>query len=123
MLEAEAALSRALGGDTGAVSALRVLQLYLERLGCSPLALQQCQLVGVMAAAATDLARKAALSPAFAAFRPSLVAAACLLRAREALGLAPAWPRALQSMTGYSPAAPAGQLRQALDLLSVLGLA
>ena len=33
MLEAEAHVAAALGGDTGAVSALRVLQLYLERLG------------------------------------------------------------------------------------------
>ncbi len=35
VLEAEAGLMGALGGDTGAVSALRVLQLYLERLGCT----------------------------------------------------------------------------------------
>lgn len=35
VLEAEAHLSAALGGEPGAVSALRVLQLYLERLGCT----------------------------------------------------------------------------------------
>lgn len=35
MLEAETHVAAALGGDTGAVSALRVLQLYLERLGCT----------------------------------------------------------------------------------------
>lgn len=35
VVEAEAHLAAALGGDTGAVSALRVLQLYLERLGCT----------------------------------------------------------------------------------------
>lgn len=122
VLEAEARLSGGLGGDTAAVSALRVLQLYLERLGCSPLAMQQCQLAAVMAAAATGLARKAALSPAFARFRPSLVAAACLLRAREALGLAPAWPCALQGMTGYSLGAPGGQLQQCLEVMSLLGL-
>lgn len=35
VLEAEAHLGAALGGEAGAVSALRVLQLYLERLGCT----------------------------------------------------------------------------------------
>ena len=34
-LEAEQRLAAALGGDVGAISALRVLQLYLERLGCT----------------------------------------------------------------------------------------
>ena len=33
-LEAEQAAAVALGGEMGAVSALRVLHLYLERLGC-----------------------------------------------------------------------------------------
>lgn len=223
VLEAEAHLGAALGGEAGAVSALRVLQLYLERLGCTlpvragpglagwrrrglgtrgpgappppwctgfvpgalacrvagqprgtcgqaggedaaggsrqgtgvvfgrpqrtapgawrpdahphprqrptrlpanpPVAqaLEKCQLLEVMALSAVDLVRKAALSPALAAFRPSVVAAACLLSARERLGLAPAWPRALQSMTAYTPAAE-GALKQCLAVMQLLGI-
>ena len=34
-LETEQRLAAAMGGDVGAISALRVLQLYLERLGCT----------------------------------------------------------------------------------------
>jgi hypothetical protein len=34
VLEAEARVVAALGEDAGAISPLRVLQLYLERLGC-----------------------------------------------------------------------------------------
>ncbi|PSC77032.1 Pentatricopeptide repeat-containing [Micractinium conductrix] len=118
VLEAEAHLSAVLGGDTGAVSALRVLQLYLERLGCSLMALQKCQLLEVMALSAVALVRKAALSPVLAGFRPSLVAAACLYKARGGLGLAPAWPRTLQSMTAYQPG-EGGQLAACLDALSL----
>ena len=72
---------------------------------------------------AVDLARKAALSPAFVRFRPSVLAAACLLQAREGLGLAPAWPRTLQAMTAYSPGAPGAQLQQCLELMGMLGMA
>lgn len=75
-----------------------------------------------MAVAAVTLARKAALSPAFVRFRPSVVAAACLLKAREGLGLAPAWPRTLQAMTAYVPA-PGSQLAQCLEVMALLGLA
>lgn len=121
VVEAEAHLAAALGGEPGAVSALRVLQLYLERLGCTLPALEKCQLLEVMALSAVDLVRKAALSPALAAFRPSVVAAACLLSARERLGLAPAWPRTLQSMTAYTPAAE-GALKQCLEVMQLLGI-
>lgn len=72
---------------------------------------------------AVNLARKAALSPAFVRFRPSVVAAACLLRAREALGLGPAWPRTLASMTGYDAGVPACQLAQCLEVMTLLRLA
>ena len=73
--------------------------------------------------AAVGLARKAALSPAFVRFRPSVVAAACLARARESLGLAPAWPRTLASMTGYLPGAAGSQLAQCLEVMALLRLA
>ena len=165
VLEAEQHLAGALGGDTGAISALRVLQLYLERLGCNLMvswawggvgwvagsservadlaqpqpacrhascslcfppraclqALHKCQLLEVMALTAVNLARKAGLSPSFVGFRPSVVAAACLLKARQGLGLAPAWPRTLQSMTAYLPS-PESPLQQCLDILDLLGM-
>ena len=71
-----------------------------------------------MALSAVALVRKAALSPVLAGFRPSLVAAACLYKARGGLGLAPAWPRTLQSMTAYQPG-EGGQLAACLDALSL----
>lgn len=105
---------------------LRLLPAHTAPLVC-PLppawlqALEKCQLLEVMALSAVDLVRKAALSPALAAFRPSVVAAACLLSARERLGLAPAWPRTLQSMTAYTPAAE-GALKQCLEVMQLLGI-
>lgn len=71
---------------------------------------------------ATDLLNKAALTPVFYQFQPSTVAAACLCRAREGLGLLPTWPGALQAMTGYSLDAPESALRECLELMAVLGL-
>ena len=76
----------------------------------------------VWALAAVNLAHKAVLSPAFVRFPPSVVAAACLLKAREGLGLAPSWPRTLQSMTAYMPA-PDSQLLQCLEVMALLGMA
>ena len=74
-----------------------------------------------MALTAVNLARKAVLSPSFVGFCPSVVAAACLLKAREGLGLAPAWPCTLQSMTAYLPA-PDSPLQRCLDVLGLLGM-
>lgn len=84
-------------------------------------ALQRCALTQVTALAAINLARKAVLSPGFARFPPSVVAAACLVSARRGLGLGPSWPSTLQSMTAYVPA-PGSQLQQCLDMLALLGL-
>ena len=72
---------------------------------------------------ALGLAGKAALSPLFYQFPPSAVAAACLAKGREALGLAPTWPVVLHQMTGYSPTAPGDATRQCAELLTALGLA
>ena len=74
-----------------------------------------------MALSAAELATKASLSPALAAFAPSLSAAACLAKARAGIGLHPAWPSSLQAMTGYAPDQQA--FASACDLLSLLGLA
>ena len=74
----------------------------------------------LVALAAVTLAGKATLSPAFSSFPPSAVAAACLVRAREGLGVAPAWPSALMTMTGYA-LAPDTQLRHCVEVMALLG--
>eukprot|EP00887_Chlorella_sp_A99_P006645 scaffold3.g6645.t1 len=121
VLDAEQQLAAALGGDTAAISALRVLHLYLERLGCNLVALAQCELMQLMALAAADVAGKAALSPAFARYPPSLVAAAALAKARQGLGLVPFWPTSLERMTGYVPAQEA--FATCCEMMALLGLA
>jgi pentatricopeptide repeat domain-containing protein 1 len=119
--EAEARVLGALGGDPAAISPLRVLQLFLERLGCDGPAMQRCQALHMMGLTAVDGVAKAAISPAFVSFPPSVVAAACLLRARQSLGLAPAWPDALRGMTGY--AAEGGDLlAQCSDMMAATGI-
>ena len=122
VLEAEQRILGTLGSDPAAISPLRVLHLYLERLGCDDSALQKCQLAHVMSLTATDVVAKAALSPAFVRFDPSVVAAACLLKARQSMGLSPAWPLVLQDMTGYVPGSTMA-LDQCVELLQLLGIA
>ena len=121
VLEAEQRLLSTLGPEPAAISPLRVLHLYLERLGCDDAALQKCQLAHVMALTASDMVAKAALSPAFVRFDPSVVAAACLLKARQSMGLFPVWPSVLQDMTGYSLEDPVA-MAQCLEMLQLLGI-
>ena len=83
-------------------------------------ALQQCELMQVMALAAANITSKAALSPAFVRYPPSLVAAAGLCKARQSLGLHPAWPSCLGGMTGYSLSQPL--LLECCDVIALLGL-
>ncbi|KAL4551621.1 hypothetical protein Ndes2526B_g05894 [Nannochloris sp. 'desiccata'] len=125
VLEAEQRVLSTLGNDPAAISPLRVLHLYLERLGCDDSSLQKCQLAHVMALTATDLVAKAALSPAFITMDPSLVAAACLYKARQSMGLVPSWPLVLHDMTGYSMEGGAdgtGQMNQCVNLMHMLGI-
>lgn len=121
VIEAEQRVGLALNGDVSAISPLRCLHLLLERLGISHVSLRKCELMQLMALSAAELATKASLSPAMATFPPSLVAAACLAKARASIGLHPAWPSSLQAMTGYSPEQQS--FASACDLLSLLGLA
>lgn len=126
VLEAEHRLSAVLGTECSAISPLRVLNLFLERLGCDSQSLQKCQVAHVMVLTATDLVAKAALNPSMAVFDPSITAAACLIKAREGLGLSPAWPLALRDLTNYDPAIKDDDastvLGQALHMMQLLGL-
>lgn len=132
VLDAEHRVSSVLGTDCSAISPLRVLNLFLERLGCDAQSLQKCQVAHVMVLTATDLVAKAALNPSMAGIDPSIAAAACLIKARQGLGLSPAWPLALRDLTGYDPAAvpdvddassSEALLEQALHMMHFLGLA
>jgi pentatricopeptide repeat domain-containing protein 1 len=123
VLEAEHRVLSTLGNDSAAISPLRVLHLYLERLGCDDSSLQKCQLAQVMALTATDLVAKAALSPAFIRIDPSLVAAACLHKARQSMGLVPSWPSILQDMTGYLMDPSTGPMNQCVELMQLYGIA
>lgn len=85
--------------DTSAVSALRVAHLFLERLGLFLVDPKQSEsllqeLRGRMS--------KLACNPSFLEFRPSVVAACLVASTRQAVGLPPFWPLALQAMTGYA---------------------
>jgi len=124
VLEAEQRVLDAIGSSPGAaaaISPLRVLHLFLERMGCDPGTLPKCQLVHVMGLSASDMVAKAAISPAFARFDPSLVAAGCLIKARESLGLAPAWPLVLQNLVEHDPMLRA-KLQQCIELLQICGV-
>lgn len=119
ILETEHRVQTILGKSPAAISPLRVLQLFLERLGCEMSSLQKCQFLQVMALSATDFVSKAALSPTTSQFDPSIVAAACLIKARESIGLSPSWPSSLRDMTGFEgPERP--DIARCLKYLNVL---
>lgn len=122
VLEAEQRILSVLGPEPAAISPLRVLHLFLERLGCDAGSLQRCQLAHLMVLTATDLVAKAALSPAFAQLSPSATAAACLMKARESLGLVPLWPTVLQELTKYEAEQMPPEVKHCVDLLHILGL-
>ncbi|KFM28045.1 Pentatricopeptide repeat-containing protein, chloroplastic [Auxenochlorella protothecoides] len=101
--DARARLRAALRGDVAAISPLRVLQLYFERLGCSVQAVAADPQLHAMTVMAVEAAAAAAMAPEGPpALAPSLVAAACLAHARGRLGMTPVWPEALQAMTVYA---------------------
>ncbi len=72
-----------------------------------------------MVLSAINAVTKAALSPAMTRFPPSLVAAACLVKARAAMGLTPTWPGMLAEMTGLEER----MMGQCLEMLVLLGIA
>ncbi|GFH07484.1 uncharacterized protein HaLaN_02291 [Haematococcus lacustris] len=88
-----------LQGDTCAISVLRVLQLYQERLGHY---LPEFKPVDRVSQEVPGVLLKLAASPVCLGLRPTLLAAASLTILRRAKGNVPAWPTALQLMSGYS---------------------
>lgn len=121
---AEQRLLSALGGDLVAVSALRVLHLYLERIGCHQEVVTRSQRHKLMVMQSTRLVTKAALTPVFYQFQPSVVAAACLCKGHQLVGFSPDWPAVLQTMTRYSLDAPnSSGFKDCMELIDVLGLA
>lgn len=85
--------------DISSISALRVVQLYLERLGHYLQEYKPAERAGSEVQAVT---LKAANNPVFIGCRPSAVAATALIALRKSKGMVPFWPVALQVMTGYT---------------------
>mmetsp|Transcript_18815 Transcript_18815/g.52461 ORF Transcript_18815/g.52461 Transcript_18815/m.52461 type:complete len:1370 (-) Transcript_18815:950-5059(-) len=95
-LELSARLSSILGGDLRAISALRCLKLYLERLGYEGYAAIKA------GHKALSILHSSLGMPELLAFVPSQIAAAALYWDRTTFGAVPLWPNALANLTGYS---------------------
>lgn len=88
-----------LQGDTSSISALRVLKLFMERLGAD---FAGPEGLWPAAGSAFELLPGAVCEASLRKEQPSLVAAAVLLAGRRAAGLSPFWPTALAALTGHS---------------------
>lgn len=109
----------ALQENISAISALRVLQLYIERLGgCEPL----CELNRTVFVAAANLAVSIVAFPALSIFPASVLAAACLAKTRARFGMLPCWPLSLRMLTGYdmNPGSRVSHAARALDILGLV---
>jgi len=85
----------ALYHDTSAISAIRVLKLYFERLGYKTMESGGGESI-------FGCLREALLSPEFVNIRPSVVAAALLYQDRESKGKVKLWPSSLMHLTGIN---------------------
>ena len=95
----EAELYGVLGNDTASISAVRCVQVYLERIGCD---FKDPESVELMLALPSRLMAEALSDASFLNCRPSIVAAGILYTSRRARGIVPYWPSVLAKMTGYS---------------------
>ena len=88
-----------LGGDTSSISALRVLKLFLERLGAD---FSSGNAAGLRpaAGAALDLLPVAVCDVKLRKLPPSTTAAAVLAAGRRLAGRSPFWPSSLAALTG-----------------------
>ncbi|KAK9831377.1 hypothetical protein WJX81_007406 [Elliptochloris bilobata] len=98
--EASRRLADMLGGDNGAISAWRILHLYLQRLGCD-FGLQDAAALERVTGDSLAMMEEAVYATGFLDFPVSLVAAGVLVSARRAAGAWPFWPAALALLTGY----------------------
>lgn len=99
-----------------AISGMRVLQLFLERMAVDTLDHQAALQVSGQAVA---LITRAVMAPGFSGCRPSVMATAVLYASRLAAGLLPAWPVMLATLTGYAETDEALQpyIQAAMQLL------
>ncbi|KAL4419865.1 hypothetical protein ABPG75_006963 [Micractinium tetrahymenae] len=89
----------ALSNDAASISALRCLKLYLERIGGDTSADAE---KANSARSPFRLLHETLADGEFLNYRPSVVAAAVLYVERKSRGMAPYWPTALSTLTGYS---------------------
>lgn len=99
-----------------AISAMRVLQLLLERMAVDN---RDAAATLQVSGRALALINRAAMVPAFIGCPPSVMAVAVLYASRLAAGLLPAWPGALAALTGYAETHSALQpyIQAAMQLL------
>ena len=100
--EADAALNLVkslLHGDTSSISCLRVLKLYLERLGAE-FGKNHSDTLWLAAGTSLRLLPCVMCDERLMEQPPSIVAAAVLLAGRKAAGLSPFWPTSLGLLTG-----------------------
>ena len=91
-------ISQVLQQDTSAISTLRCLELYFERMGGTYL---DSKASLALAGRAEQLTREALCDMAFLNCRPSVIAAALMYVERRARGCIPFWPSMLAKLTGY----------------------
>lgn len=95
---ASAEVRSILDGDTSSISSVRVLKLYLERLGGD--FVSGSDELWAVGGAALDLLPSAICDCELRQQPPSTVAAAVLLAGRRAAGHTPFWPTTLAALTG-----------------------
>eukprot|EP00798_Chlamydomonas_sp_ICE-L_P018539 gene18539-25046_t len=95
----EASVIEWLDHDLLSISVLRVIHIYLERLG---LYLHEFKALNSISDEVSPLLLKAACKPHMLSVRPSALAAAVLIVLRRRQGQVPHWPMSLQLMTGYT---------------------
>lgn len=83
------------------VSAVRCLNVYLERLDTLNARAVQAERSGLQSAII-----KAFESPVFVSVQPSLLAAVAYHTYKESRGTLPAWPSALADLTGWTGGSP-----------------
>uniref|UniRef100_A0A7S1SJL1 Cyclin C-terminal domain-containing protein n=1 Tax=Tetraselmis chuii TaxID=63592 RepID=A0A7S1SJL1_9CHLO len=98
LVNGEHDLHAALDNDTAAISSLRCLQVYLERMGCE---FKDLGPLESMVKLPTRLTTESLTDTTFLNCRPSVVAAAILCSVRRCRGIVPYWPSVLSKMTGY----------------------
>eukprot|EP00951_Prasinocladus_malaysianus_P008937 scaffold65057_cov50-Prasinocladus_malaysianus.AAC.1 len=97
---AELDLRMALRDDLAAISALRCLHIYLEKMGCD---FSDPVMFEAMGALPTRLASESLGGSSFLNCRPSIVAAAILYTCRRSRGIVPYWPSSLCKLTRSGP--------------------